>query len=353
MSVMGDSVRHHATGGFALMIVAALFLAFALIATAVIERSSITTKQDQFVLAEAQLHRLSEAIIRYRKDNADRYPCPALLTIPLADANFGAAQRPCNLGGPLLPLSPSVVQGAVPVRELVRYGIQLEDMFDPWGNRIVYSVDRALTNATTPSPDSDRIIVKEYLTGLDEAQDVLTTQDYVLVSYGPDGIGATPRERTSVAIPCAQGAQFESQLRFTNCQDDNAEFAKTHYRDATVSNTNIPTSNVDYFDDVIVHFTAQGIAGASGSVNGACGTATITPQATPPFANLCGAGTSTTPSAISSTTWQWTCQGSGGGSNATCTAPTLCECYGNPLICDMPPLPNQGRDPVTGNHVSC
>ncbi|MDP4028898.1 MAG: IPTL-CTERM sorting domain-containing protein [Gallionella sp.] len=57
----------------------------------------------------------------------------------------------------------------------------------------------------------------------------------------------------------------------------------------------------------------------SASVNGACGTANGTATAFAPATNLCATGTS---GAVSgSTSWTWSCAGSGGGTNASCAAP--------------------------------
>lgn len=60
------------------------------------------------------------------------------------------------------------------------------------------------------------------------------------------------------------------------------------------------------------------------SVNGICGSANGTTVSTAPTTNLCNAGT---PSAVSGTgPWTWTCSGSNGGTDASCTATYSSSC---------------------------
>ncbi len=54
-------------------------------------------------------------------------------------------------------------------------------------------------------------------------------------------------------------------------------------------------------------------------VPGVCGSAADTPTAFSPAANLCTAGVAS--AVTSGSPWTWTCQGSGGGGNAMCSAP--------------------------------
>ena len=61
------------------------------------------------------------------------------------------------------------------------------------------------------------------------------------------------------------------------------------------------------------------IANPSCAVNGSCGTSNGGTFTTAPSTNLCVAGT-VTPITTNPTTYTWSCNGSGGGSNASCTA---------------------------------
>jgi hypothetical protein len=59
-------------------------------------------------------------------------------------------------------------------------------------------------------------------------------------------------------------------------------------------------------------------AASAASVSGACGTASGTTLASIPTANLCKSGIASTVTGVSS--WTWNCSGSGGGTNAFCSA---------------------------------
>lgn len=64
------------------------------------------------------------------------------------------------------------------------------------------------------------------------------------------------------------------------------------------------------------------VQGNSCGVNGVCGTANGVSSSTPPSANLCSAGTQTAVTGTVSA-WNWNCEGTGGGSNSSCTAPKV------------------------------
>ncbi len=56
--------------------------------------------------------------------------------------------------------------------------------------------------------------------------------------------------------------------------------------------------------------------------NGACGTAINTPSAFMPSANLCATGSTLNGSVVSGSPWTWTCDGSNGGTPASCSVAT-------------------------------
>ena len=58
-------------------------------------------------------------------------------------------------------------------------------------------------------------------------------------------------------------------------------------------------------------------------VNGTCGTADGVAVATAPTANRCTTGTANPTTLTNPGPWSWTCNGSGGGTNASCGAPTI------------------------------
>lgn len=245
-----SSARH----GYGLVVIAALFTAFALIAAVTLDRNSSITAINQQRAAEAQLSRLSLALAKFAKYNSDRFPCPASMLLVPSDSNFGSPAGPtCYTGTPDLATPPAtgtrfvtsyassdkLIMGMVPVKVLVPYGVSYNDAFDPWGNRIAYVVHRDLTvgRATLPTiTDAERPEVHDYLTG----ENVGPYPDMVLISYGRDRIGATLRSATTPAFTFCSNAD---DLRYANCDGDNLYFTGP-------LNTQTSTA-ASYFDDTV------------------------------------------------------------------------------------------------------
>lgn len=98
---------------------------------------------------------IEEAIDRYYIEN-DHFPCPADITLATTDAGHGTGlvnsnvpPDACDLANPVLSLSNGVIQGAVPHKDL---GINLENTYDGYGNKILYVVTAAM--ASTPDADT-------------------------------------------------------------------------------------------------------------------------------------------------------------------------------------------------------
>jgi hypothetical protein len=76
-----------------------------------------------------------------------------------------------------------------------------------------------------------------------------------------------------------------------------------------------------FYDRALTASEVASLAGARpGSSNGACGTANNVAVTTAPTTNLCATGTATPVTGTGP--WSWTCNGSGGGTNAGCSAPS-------------------------------
>lgn len=95
------------------------------------------------------------------------------------------------------------------------------------------------------------------------------------------------------------------------------------------------TASANYSTNVVTTLTIGGVSASftsvtiSAPVNGTCGSAHNAFATTAPTANLCTAGT---PSAVSGNDpWTWTCSGSNGGTNATCSTQVTASCVVNPI----------------------
>jgi hypothetical protein len=231
--------------GFALIVIGALFVAFAMIAATVIDRTNATKQQSMIQRTQVQMSRLSEALLRYSLDNNNRYPCPASPTLAISNTNFGFAITGCeaSLGAGIVALTNgAMIRGMVPVTELLTYGADPSDAFDTWGNRIMYVVDRQMTPAGTPgTPAANRPTVADTSTG---TTITYRSPDYILISYGRDAIGAIPKNGTAVATACNAG---NGEMRMANCDTD------LNFTVAPIS-TGPALTSAQYFDDLLLFY---------------------------------------------------------------------------------------------------
>jgi hypothetical protein len=237
--------RHRRQEGFALFVIAALFMAFALIAAAIIDRTNASRSLEDEIKTREQLSRITYALIHYALEHDGRYPCPANHLTPPDQAEYGNQVTGCqddsNLpgggsgSGVDIMDGAEMLRGAVPFKSLITYGITPEDVLDLWDDRIAYHVARNIT------ADGDGI---DPGTGkLPDIRDYYNGNRYhapyiMLVSYGPDRMGAYDRYGVQ-QVPCDSGSN-----RIPNCDKK---------LDAYIGpmNTNPNVSSDAYFDDII------------------------------------------------------------------------------------------------------
>ena len=245
--------------GYALVVTVMLFTAFAAAAVAYLDRNTVQQKIDRAAAARAQLARLSNAIVEYYYFNPTqyRYPCPAQYSVAVGNSAFGNELTGCQSGTPAgidILTGGEVIRGMVPVRALAPYGIDATDAFDPWGDRIMYVVNRQLT--TNGSGTATQYpTVKDITTNT-----TLQSPDFLLVSYGPDRVGGIMKSQTSVlsAFSCSA-----STTREENCNGD---------LNFDTASANTPTTAVagNYFDDIVStmsHLSIPYQACANGATN--------------------------------------------------------------------------------------
>lgn len=240
--------------GFALFVIAGLFLAFALVAAASIDRSTTTKQLGLEKLTQDRLQRITYALIEFSLANSGRFPCPSDPVLFVADANFGKNVAHCEAATDSMPnngdsddyrntgisvmMGDAVVRGAIPLRALIPYGIKPADVFDAWGNRIAYHVDRELTaNGTGVRNTGSGMDVTENISGSAFRQPVI-----LVASFGRDGIGAIAKNQSSATIPC-NGNDGED-IRLENCNEGR------HFILAPINAGPTATAS-DYFDDLL------------------------------------------------------------------------------------------------------
>lgn len=261
--------------GFTLVVIAALFVAFSVIAAVAVERNTtvqMITRRDATI---QQLTRLSNAIIEYSVFNKNGtnllYPCPATLNLLTNDAGggFGAAVADCQnttgdsggytSTGIQILNGTNVIRGMVPVLTLSQYGIGINDAFDPWNNRIMYVVNRKITLGSTDATSASQPnnpIISDIRTGFapntPPATDNLIQPDFILISYGRDGVGGYKRTSSNASatamtpsIACTNGT---STQRLENCDTDDVNFV------IGPTYTGNSATAANYFDDILTYY---------------------------------------------------------------------------------------------------
>ena len=243
--------------GFTMVVLAALFIAFAVIAAVVVERNAATQLINRRDATVEQLRRLSIAIMQYGVFNSGGpggttmlYPCPAQEFVNTSDPTFGTSVANCystagdtasatSTGIPIL--GADVIRGMVPVQTLAQYGININDAFDPWNNRIEYVVNRRLTpgSGTIAGAQTSNPTVTDIDTG-----HAIPPPDFILISYGRDGLGGIRRNNTAVSIACPNPGTV---LRQYNCDVNTTFYIAPTYTAATATSAN-------YFDDILSYY---------------------------------------------------------------------------------------------------
>lgn len=152
------------------------------------------------------------------------------------------------------------VEGMAPTKTL---GLPDDYAFDGRGRRIMYAVDVGLTKynafAAVPAADtSTRMTIK------DASGNAKTTRAaYVLLSYGPNGHGAYPRNGDGWTQISSGSVNADE---WTNCSCDsggytnNSRFTGTFVQKAPTQGPAM-TDHTDDFDDVVVYGTRSDLRG--------------------------------------------------------------------------------------------
>lgn len=198
---------------------------------------------------------IEDALVSFRETN-NRLPCPADITIADNATNYGveaATPGTCTGGTPAANHSAAGatntgktgVEGGVPV---VTLGLPNDYMYDGWGKRIRYAVDRSVTAvggfASVPATCTDRAITIKDASGGNRT----TGAVYALISHGLNGHGGYSKQGT---VTNAASTNTDEQ---TNCHCDASAvastYAPTYVQKAETVNT---ASATDSYDDIVVY----------------------------------------------------------------------------------------------------
>jgi prepilin-type N-terminal cleavage/methylation domain-containing protein len=228
---MRSRLSHQAfTRGFTLIELAIVIVIIAVISGLGLMATLGTKETANRVGTEKKLDVIEQALTSFRA-TYNRLPCPASVTLPNTDTNYGkegAATYPttstaatsynCITGTPHAnfywgaatnSVPQQYVEGTVPVRTL---NLPDEFMYDSWGRHIAYAVD---AYATVPNAFKTMRPLDQCVITVDDASHTARTSGavYLLFSYGPDGHGAFINSTTRQTVNSVE----VDQLRNCHC----------------------------------------------------------------------------------------------------------------------------------------
>lgn len=247
----------------------------------------VRNKNDRAIDTYKKMDQIMVAITNYQNNNTNNLPCPAGLALNENNVNFGIAEElstapapytSCTTpGGPPAPApadaaSPSGASvqvtidgatvpnatnmraGAVPVRTL---SLSPDMAFDEWGNRFVYAIienfgyeydiwveDANIANRTILVEDETGAV--HPISANINAVTNQSTVGYVILSHGPNGLGAYNRTGTRKA-GCVVGRTLEYQ----NCNYNIVAGADAYTFVLTSENIGPDVAAAAYFDDLV------------------------------------------------------------------------------------------------------
>lgn len=158
-----------------------------------------------------------------------RLPCAASMTAAPGDSNFGA-EVSCSSNVTGTWRSSGTRIGAVPTRAL---GVSDAAAADKYGNRIVYAVSEALTDANTFGAAGGAIAIRDANNNL-----ILSDAAVFMASPGRDRKGAYNHQTGALVNACSPATHLDTQ---------NCSFSDNVFREAPFNNGDIAAA---FFDDL-------------------------------------------------------------------------------------------------------
>lgn len=238
--------------GFTLVEMALVVLIISLIIGGVMTVENQKIRRSKITLTNQRIEVIGKALYRYRIVN-NQLPCPGNAALASSNANFGVAANgaaeTCNTGGSINSNINSsgndVFGGTLPVRTL---GLADEYAFDGWGNKFTYFIDKKTNNSAnfTGISKTDGVSLTGKLVVRDESNTAISAEAFaVVVSHGPNGLGAYTASGTRKALPDS------GSVEYNNCLCDTPATTAIHVgRAIAASSTNNALNN----DDIVTYY---------------------------------------------------------------------------------------------------
>ena len=250
--------------GFTLLELSVVLVLIALVLAGGLVTLTSNAQTSQFNDTVAKVDVIEKALLNY-STSFYRLPCPSNLTLTASNANYGieaANQGTCTGGTPAANniAASGTAEGGVPTRTL-----QLSDdyMFDGWGRRIRYAVDKAYTLSSSLPVTSVCTVVATPNTAAITVNDAVggartSAAAYTLISHGVNGHGAYSSNGAMVNA----GSLNTDEL--TNCHCTSAgvagTYTPTYIQKYPVQNS---ASALNNFDDLVTYREAWQLQSAN------------------------------------------------------------------------------------------
>lgn len=220
----------HQKDGFSLVEMSVVLIIFAVMIGTVVSLGDALVGATKRSATEHKLENIRDAVYTFVQEY-NRFPCPAPMDVALEDPDFGVED--CPAGG-------GVEQGALPVKALrlpVSYGA------DAWNNKFTYAATTALTDATNFDTATGQFTEDGSISIWDAGDNDVTNPGgqaaFVVISYGPNGVGAVHRKLDDTQTDCSGAGTLEEE----NCDLDSV-FRYTLSRETEDA--------AGFYDDLIV-----------------------------------------------------------------------------------------------------
>lgn len=183
-----------------------------------------------------------------------RYPRPASRNLRATDPAYAVeATGPSDPSIDRIAGAHPLLVGALPAATL---GISPEQIADCWGNKLTYAVTESQTSATGYTNPASQGGIDLRRGTLDAPVNMLPQVSYVLLSHGPDGLGATPRSYHGPTRHC-NAAQADLGIR--QADKENCDLLNPIFYTADYNDGDVPANR---FDDVVLYGVRPVLAAA-------------------------------------------------------------------------------------------
>lgn len=210
--------------GFTLIDLSIILIVAALLLVPIAKRVQIEYQDRKFGVSSANESESQLALMQFFDLN-NRFPCPADPTLGPSDKKYG--EEVCSGAS-------DPIVGGLPFKQLK---LPIETTLDGYGNKITYAVSRNVTNPATFSAGGTIKLVDTLDDGT--PQPPTTGNIFVLISHGPDGLGAYTAEGNLVADCTTAPPSNQTE----NCDGDDT--FNMHL------NRQAYTNDANYFDDFL------------------------------------------------------------------------------------------------------